>query len=271
MQVSTAVAQTVAGGLARFCQYGANPSEIKAVAGELAELARGGDQLQEASARVKTAFLEDNFQPTPDYRVRDKVAENAQLMARLKESGQNIDPAALDKLKAIGEKAAAQIADTSQAIANQTLAMGLMAGALDAVLIAVLSQPGGVAEPTLLPPVSSRIGEKLVETLGDPDKAAARLEYFTANGGQVNQVVAFHNLSAEAQQERMASDFTTEAGFRGANLRLFADAYHLGLNAAFDGLPEVRDTLPAVAAPQTDLKVGTDGFTVGDTDLEINW
>ncbi|MCA9795077.1 MAG: hypothetical protein KC910_24885, partial [Candidatus Eremiobacteraeota bacterium] len=229
MQVSTQVAQTVAGGLARFCQYGANPSEIKAVTGELADLARNGDDLAEASSRVKTAFLEDTFNQTPDYRVRDKVAENAQMMARLKEAGQDVDPAALEKLKSIGEKAAAQIADTSQAIANQTLAMGLMAGALDAVLVAVLSQPGGAAEKSLLPPVSSALGEKLVATLGNPDEAAARLEYFTANGGQVNEVVAFHNMSAQAQQERMASDFTTEPGFRGANLRLFADAYHLGL------------------------------------------
>ncbi len=254
--------------------HGEDLTQLEPISDELAEYARDGvEGLEQASSLLKTTFLAHQHKQTPDYRVRNLVWQNSRLLQDVRETGQDVSPEQAEKLDQAWANAGAAIEQSGRELALASLSMGLMAGALDAVLVAVAGGRAGAAPAELRPRTNSQVAEKIVETFyNQPDKAAQRLELLERIGaGQLRQVVGFHSMSAYQQAEKMMDVNTSEAGFAKANIRRFANGYHIGLNLTLERLPEVQQRLPKEEVPEVDLTMGEDGLEIDGIPLDIAW
>ena len=245
-----------------------DPSQLFSIQKELREAAQEHElgDLQKASGELKTGYLSDVYHEMPE--AQEPLHTVKELIHLSKATGASEEK--LEELAEIEFQYAHQLAEQGQAVARAALCMGLLSGALDAVIVSTLDGTSGSADPSLKPEVSDSRAKKFVQTLyNEPDKARQRYEHLEkVEGAGTLDRISYHVGSADAMTDRMMS--STQPGlFKKASLRLFADAYHIGMNLVYKESPELKPQEPESAGP--DLEISEDGFLIGDVPLDINW
>lgn len=252
--------------------------EVEPFVDNLAEAAReSGDavELRGYSTELKTRFLL-SLEDAPDYSPRDLVQENLLLLKKITRQTQDLEAAKpeVERLRNLYGLAVEQIAEQADGMARQTIAMGLAAGAVDAVVVAVLNGESGKAPQSVKPPIAKDSIERYVQPLySEPDKAVQRLDFIKTSGTErLPEVIEHHVVNSDEVAMHMTSPHLSPDAFSRLKLNLFAHAYHVGLTLALQNLPEAVALAPKWdEGPAKDMKVGADEAVIGDIPLDINW
>lgn len=223
------------------------------------------DQLAEASSEIKSGFLSDTYHQVPDGQEGARLAREVNKLSQATGASE----AELEQLAETEYQYNSILAEQGHTAARGALAMGLLCGALDAVIVSSLDGRAGAADESLRPQVSGRREKKFAEVLyNDPDKARARhARLKELQGAGALDHISYHVGSAEVMVERMMTS-TDPQQFQSSSLRLFADAYHIGMNLVYKDSPELKPVEKPGA--QVDLELTEDGFLIGDFPVEFD-
>ena len=244
-----------------------DPSQLFQINRDLRGLAEqhSADELTRASSEIKSGFLSDTFHQLPEGQ------EGARLAREITKLSQATGASAkeLEQLSETEYQYNSILAEQGHTAARGALAMGLLCGALDAVIVSSLDGTSGAADEALRPQVSGSREKKFVEVLyNEPDKARARHQRLKElQGAGTLDHISYHVGSADVMVERMMTT-TDPQQFQNSSLRLFADAYHIGMNLVYKDSPELK---PAEnSGGQVDLELTEDGFLIGDFPVEFD-
>lgn len=222
-------------------------------------------QLQQASGEIKTGFLSDTYHQVPQGQDAARMAREINKLTQATGAGEN----ELEQAAETEYQYNSVLASQGHEMARGALAMGLLCGALDAVIISCLDGTSGAADPSLRPEVDGNRERKFVEVLyNEPDKARARHQRLKQlEGVGTLKHISYHVGSADVMVERMMTT-TQPQKFKDSSLRLFADAYHIGMNLVYKDSPELQ---PAdKPGNEVDLELTEDGFLIGDFPVEFD-